>query len=291
MNNDASRWGIETHRGFTNSWECDENAHLNVQFYYRRFEEASRFFMLAQGATVGDSEAVRRRHVRYHRELHEGDGTVIHSKAFHQGDSLRILHRMTNTRTGHLAASAMDTISRNSGLGSAAETFPDDPANDEMISPGLPRGLADETHLPVATAGMIEDGSAIITNRSILRAGDCSQDGRMHSSAIISRFTDGAKHVWDHAGITANWLTGNGYGRVAVEMNLTRHTDPAGDDALVLVSWVPKAEGRTFVIRHQLESATTLQPVAGASVRCLVMDLETRRAVSLPSDVRVSGPE
>ena len=25
---------VETHRGFVNTWDCDENAHMNVQFYF-----------------------------------------------------------------------------------------------------------------------------------------------------------------------------------------------------------------------------------------------------------------
>lgn len=34
---------------FVNRWECDENDHLNVQFYFSRFEEADRQFRLMTG--------------------------------------------------------------------------------------------------------------------------------------------------------------------------------------------------------------------------------------------------
>ena len=40
---------IETLFSFVNCWECDENDHLNVQFYLGRFEEADRQFRLLSG--------------------------------------------------------------------------------------------------------------------------------------------------------------------------------------------------------------------------------------------------
>ena len=37
---------IETLKSYVNTWECDENDHLNVQFYFRFFEDAAGHFQL-----------------------------------------------------------------------------------------------------------------------------------------------------------------------------------------------------------------------------------------------------
>jgi acyl-CoA thioester hydrolase len=60
---------IETLFSFVNCWECDENDHLNVQFYLARFEEADRQFRLLSGLSDALAGARRARHLRYHEEL------------------------------------------------------------------------------------------------------------------------------------------------------------------------------------------------------------------------------
>ena len=39
-------FGDETQRAFVNTWECDENDHLNVQFYWKRFGDAAQVLQL-----------------------------------------------------------------------------------------------------------------------------------------------------------------------------------------------------------------------------------------------------
>ena len=68
-----------TLNSFVNRWECDENDHLNVQFYFSRFEEADRQFRLLCGLSETLVGARRVRHVRYHKELRTGDLITVHS--------------------------------------------------------------------------------------------------------------------------------------------------------------------------------------------------------------------
>src|SRR5690606_16110861 len=60
---------FETLFSSVNRWECDENDHLNVQFYFTRFEEADRQFRLLSGLSDALVGSRRVRHVRYHCEL------------------------------------------------------------------------------------------------------------------------------------------------------------------------------------------------------------------------------
>ncbi len=265
----------ETYRGFVNTWDCDENAHMNVQFYFRAFQEASEIFALqATRANPGARTAILR-HVRYHRELHVARSTVVRSAILGDGEAAgSVVHLMHDADSGELAATALDQP----GYRIA------DPATCRQgdVEAAMPRGVEYGPAAPVDTNARLEAGRAMVTNRSIARTSDMGTDGDMLSNAIVSRLTDAAAHIWTFAGITTEWLTGTMHGRVAVETKLTRFGRIEAGMALKLVSWVEAMEGKTFLIRHQLESQQTGEALADAQIRCLVMNLETRRAVPLP---------
>lgn len=92
---------IETYRGFVYPWEIDQNGHLNVQHYARRFDEATWHFFHAVGLTQAYLTAHDRgmvaleQHVRYLREVHAGAVLLIRSQPVAvKPKTLRFLHRM-----------------------------------------------------------------------------------------------------------------------------------------------------------------------------------------------------
>lgn len=92
---------VETYRGFVYPWEIDQNGHLNVQHYARRFDEATWHFFHAVGLTQAYLTANDRgmvaleQHTRYLREVHAGAVLVIRSRAVERkAKTLRFLHRM-----------------------------------------------------------------------------------------------------------------------------------------------------------------------------------------------------
>lgn len=98
---------IETYRGFVYPWEIDQNGHLNVQQYARRFDEATWHFFHAVGLTqaylMGNERGMvaLEQHVRYLREVHAGAVLVIRSAAIEvKAKTLRFLHQMHDLGTG-----------------------------------------------------------------------------------------------------------------------------------------------------------------------------------------------
>ena len=272
---------VETHRGFVNTWDCDENAHMNVQFYFRSFQQASEIFALkATGANPGARTAILR-HVRYHRELHLARSTIVCSAVLGEGLAAgSVVHLMHDADSGELAATALDQ---------PGYRIADMPACGlGEVEAALPRGVTHSPTPPADTRAMIENGRAIVSNYTIARNFECGPDADLLSNAIISRMTDAASHVWNHAGITTEWLTGTMHGRVAVETKLTRFKRIEAGGALALVSWIESMEEKTFLMRHQLEDLLSAEPLAATEIRCLVMNLETRRAVPLPQAARAA---
>ena len=91
-------------RGSVQRWECDENDHLNVQFYLARFEEADRQFRLLSGLSDALAGARRARHLRYHEELYSGDTLVMRSHVAFDGPyMLTVVHELRRSADNVLA--------------------------------------------------------------------------------------------------------------------------------------------------------------------------------------------
>lgn len=265
----------ETHRSTCNTWECDENGHMNVQFFFKRFEEAAAVFLTMFGVGNSGNQPVGLRHVRFYREVLAANALRVESGVISGENGTGMIgHRMINAVTDDLCATALDQcvdLSGNLPL-----------MKDGLAEAVLPRGLPVGETAPFDSAALLEAGDAMTSNHSLVRNGDTDDKGRLFSSRIVSMFTDGAPHVWEKAGVTTQWLEANNFGRVAVEMKVAHLAITPPGTMLRLISRINGMEGRTFRIDHQVETIDDGQVIATGSVRCLVMSLETRKAVCLP---------
>ncbi|MVA95670.1 thioesterase [Nitratireductor sp. CAU 1489] len=268
----------ETHRSIVNTWECDENAHLNVQFYFKRFDEAARFFAAAHGGAL-DGAAPRVRHVRFHAELHVGATTRTLSGTIADGPFRgHVVHLLENLETGALAATALDTPS----VTDDAHAVPA-----AAVARALPRGVEPEPALAMSGEAMLATGG-LIAIRSIALPGECDAAGRLTEQFYVARFTDAAPHVWEHGGVTIQWLRQHNYGRVALEMKLTHHESARAGDGLVLYARPAAFSGKTFMMRHEMKRLSDGAPLVTVEVVAVILDLETRKTVALPATL---GPD
>jgi acyl-CoA thioester hydrolase len=98
----------ETYRGFVYPWEMDHVGHLNVQFYVRRFDEASWHFLARLGVTPTYLREHRRgvvareQRATYHAEVLAGSLLVIRTRlAEVREKSMRYTHTMYNLKDAH----------------------------------------------------------------------------------------------------------------------------------------------------------------------------------------------
>lgn len=266
---------IETHRSFGNMWECDENNHMNVQFFMKRFEEAFVVFEAFHRQAGKPSASVYHRHLRFHREIRAGESLQIFSGLVKEGEHKGgVVHHMINAVTGALCTTALDSI--------ATPIDCDALVDEKQLSKAVPRGVPLRPNAPFDADSLLSSGQAMVANYNVIRSHDLDAQGNFIPSRIVSMFTDGAPHVWEKAGITTDWLNKNGFGRVAVEMRVDPLAKPNEGEPLRLVSHVGELEGRTFRLDHQIESILDKRIIATGSVRGLVMDLTTRKAVQMP---------
>jgi len=102
---------IETHRSFINAWECDENDHLNVQFYFKRFAEAAEVFAVTTGGERNSHSLPKSRHVRYLRELRDNASIAIKSALIGDGEMAGcVIHLLENLDENTVSATSVDQI-------------------------------------------------------------------------------------------------------------------------------------------------------------------------------------
>lgn len=260
---------LETHRSFVNSWECDENVHMNIQFYWKRFGEASLVFFQKSGL---QQRTWIDRHVRYHRELMMGTNTLVRSMV--ATDAHLLVHELLNFDTGEVAATAIDRFEQTLEVA--------EPQGLPVPEIARPRGLP-ETPLDVPDVQpILHSSSGLVTNHSLVTPDQCDHAGQLLDQFAIARFSDAASHLWHHLGASRDWMRQCNLGTVAVEMKTTLHAPVTSGVTLETVSWPSAIGSKTFSFRHQVLDLVSSKPLYSGAVTALLMDLTARRSVTLP---------
>ncbi|WP_417766791.1 acyl-CoA thioesterase [Stappia sp.] len=277
---------FETLFSFVNCWECDENDHLNVQFYLARFEEADRQFRLMTGLSDAVAGARRARHIRYHAELYAGDTLMATSHiAFDGPYMLTVVHELRRTVDGVLAATATDGYAPSDGMArELRRRFQE--ASAPMPDKAQPRSLSSAPEATGVTTRQVEAAGATVVHRATVLPRNTGPDGRADDAFALSCFTEGAPHVWNRTPMTDAWLTKRGLGRVAVEMKLVWASPLKQGEPVLTLSGLTGASRTTFTFRHYLYEARTHRLAAICDVVALTMHLETRKAVPLQEEIR-----
>lgn len=269
---------------FVNRWDCDENDHLNVQFYFRLFDEADQQFRLISGLSDTLAGPRRVRHVRYHQEMQTGDLVSVSSGiAFDGPHMLTAVHEVVNPRTGAVCATAIDGYEPNINTAkSLRQRFKDyQCAMPDLAAPrGLPAGPGSQR----PSLDKLLKADAAPCYRGMVLPRHIGAEGRADDQYALSCCTDGVPHVWERSPLNHAYLTENGLGRVAVEMKLVWNTPLKDGDAVIVVSGFTGVQRNTFTMRHHIFETRTSRHAATLDVVALAMDLETRKAVQLPEE-------
>ncbi|NBN64260.1 thioesterase [Microvirga tunisiensis] len=276
----------DTLLSFVNSWECDENDHLNVQYYFERFEESERQFRLLTGFSESQVGARRVRHVRYHREARVGTLLKVGACICFDGPHvLTVLHELRDANSGQLIATAIDGY--NPAVDAARtlrSRFKD--SQEAMAEAAAPRGLSATPPATRATLDGVLANGGQLTHRSTVLARNLGSDGRADDTFALGCFTQAAPFVWERTPLTRDALQAMGAGRVAVEMKLAWASPVKAGDSVVVASGVTGCQASTFTMRHHMYEARTGRLVCICDAVVLPMSLQTRRALPLNPDQR-----
>ncbi len=275
---------IDSLYSYVNRWECDENDHMNVQFYVAKFDEANRHFLSKFNVdqTTFGSRLVR--HIRYHREAR--DATILKVSSgvcFDSPYEFTVFHQMNDYSNGTLLATALDGYSLVAEIRNEIQSkF--EKCEETPLDIHLPRGFdCTPTKINLSEQQLMERG-AFIVHQNTLMPRNCGPNNKADDHFIVSCFSDGAAHMWERTPLNREWLDQNKYGRVALEMKLCYYNAINLGASIKLVSGITKISTKTFSFRHHLFDISSNKLLVTGDIVAAVLDLGDRLAVNLPKE-------
>ena len=281
---------IPTFSTAVNTWQCDENDHLNVQFYTEFGHEASAHLLASLGLgpraqrAAGLALGAAWDHVRYRREFREVDAVEVLSAPVEIGERhLTAYHEIRNASDGTVAATmrrriTSDTPWPESFRARAEEARMALPANAGPRSVGK-RALPDLVLADAARTGLVDIGRTVVT------PAECDERGAFLPHHQFGRYSDGAPMLWNHLGFDRSAMQERGEGSVVVEMlNHYRRPLQAGD-LLVVMSGLASFTDKLLVFTHFLFEAETGTLAACAEAIGMKFDQKVRKIMTFtPQD-------
>jgi acyl-CoA thioester hydrolase len=280
-----------TYATAVNTWQCDENDHLNVQFYTEFGHEASAHLMAALGlgrraqAAAGLSVRAVSDHIRYLREFRAVDPVAVRSAPVEVGERhLVIYHEVRNSGDDALAATVRRHMLSDKpwpeSFRKAAEASCVD-----LPAAAKPRGITgvappDLTLADAARVGLIEVG------RGTVKPFECDENGEMLPRHQTGRYSDGAPIVWNRLGFDRAAMAERREGSVVVEMLQYYRRPLLPGDAVIVMSGLAGHSDKIIRLAHFLFEAETGMLAACAEAVGVKFDQKVRKVMAFSEQER-----
>lgn len=289
---------VETCRGFVNTWECDENDHYNVQFYFAKKSEADAHFRLHLGLEPSNRPAdnthvrVRQDHVRFHSELRAADTFAIKTGIVDSGEAdLTVFHTMTKSN-GELAATMVATWEHVDAQSGAPVEWANDMKEKaahfrvDLPETAVRRSADRRAPYPDVTLEELDDHDTLTVYRGLVLPAECDELGHMTARYHIARSSDGAGHFWNGFGFNSGVLQEQNRGSVVLEYLLTYCWPFEAGDPIEVKSFVRSVGPKTISFSHFLFDRRTGRLNAIADPTAVLFDQTARKAIELSPEER-----
>lgn len=297
---------IDLYRGNANTWECDENGHLNVQFYTNKVNQG--FAVLAEriglGVDVLDGMGARLsiedQHMRYLRELHPGAGVYGRGGVLEAGrQHLRIYIELVNGFTDEVSATFnFNAACRSLKSGDALDLPKGVEAAADKVLVDLPKHGAPRS-FDLATPSIVtekaptladtEDMGLIEIMRGAVGPHECDVHGFLENERYIGRISDGIVNMARRFRIrdSLNERSRGKLGGAVLEYWLHFHEPLRVGDLIVVRSGLKAVHEKSNQFVHWMFNAKTGRLVSSSEAVAVTLDLEARKIVPLPDERRV----
>ena len=272
--------------------------HMNVQFYVARADEGLAALATALGLSAraqGNDRATlvaREQHIRFHRELRPGTAYAVEAGILTaEAEGLIVYQEMQNIAARNVAATFVtrtawaDTQMRGglplpvTAVAKAAPFMIDLPAH------GQPRGMELAPPRRAPSLPDAERMGLITTLRGAVLREHCDAHGFMLPRHYMGRVSDAIPNLI--AQTRGEDRSSGTTGGAALEYRFVYRLPAREGDLLVLKSGLRSVSSKTYTWCHWLFDADTGDCFATAEAVAIALDLTTRKAIEIPSDMRV----
>jgi acyl-CoA thioester hydrolase len=289
--------GVEIWRGGVNTWECDENGHMNVRFFMVRAMEG----LITLAAELGLPHAfaphagatllVREHHIRFMREAHENAALHMLGGVISISESEAwLLQLLIHSHSGEIAASFQTRVAH--ATPREGRAFPWSKRTLELaesLKVAVPemakeRSVSLEPFTPTAS---LERAKALGLRRIGLGGvipTDCDIFGRGRPDLFIGRVSDGIAGLilpYREAIIRHADTPPARVGGAVLEYRIAYLDWPRAGDRFELRSGFMGATNRTMRLAHWMLDAETGAALATSEAVAITMDLDARKIVPI----------
>ena len=287
---------IDVARSSVQTWQSDQMGHMNVQFYMEHATQglAALGVHLGLGPRFVAAEQARLiardQHVRFLREQRPGAPFTIRAGILGVTDfGLRVYEEMWNTVSGEIAATfasdveLLDEDSREvrplpAKAIAAAKNF-----LIELPAHGAPRGLT--LTPPRPTPKLADTKELVFTWQGQIQADQCDAQGYLSARHFMGVVSDSIPNLLGQ--LMGNDRSQNSnVGGAALEYRFHYHRFPRAGDVLTLRSGLKEVGPKTYTWCHWLFDLERGDAIATAEAVAISLDLEARKAIPIPDDMR-----
>lgn len=289
---------IDVARSSVQTWQADQMGHMNVQFYLEQATQglAALGVHLGLGPRFIDAERARLiardHHVRFLREQRPGAPFTIRAGVLSVQDfGLRVYSEMWNTVSGEVAATfaadaeLMDEDSRETKPLPARAKAAAKALVVELPAHGSPRGLQIYEPRAAPTLAQAEAMKLVFTWQGEVQTAQCDNQGFLVTRHFMGIVSDSIPNLLgqtrgdDRSKNTA-------VGGAALEYRFHYHAYPKAGDVLTLRSGLKEVGPKTYTWCHWLFNLETGKCVGTAEAVAIALDLQTRKAIAIPEEMR-----
>lgn len=290
---------IDLARSSVQVWQTDQMGHLNVQFYLEQATQALAALGVHLGlgprfvASEGARLFTRDSHVRFLREQRPGAPFTLRGGVLEVRDfGLRVYLEMYNTVSEEIAASfsidveLMDDETRETKPLPARAKIAAKALVVDLPAHGAPRGLEIRPPRVAPTLAEAEAMNLVFAWQGEVQTAQCDAQGFLVTRHFIGIVSDGIPNL---IGKTRgdDRSKNSKVGGAALEYRFHYHAYPKAGDVLTLRSGLISVGTKTYNWGHWLFDLETGKVVATAEAVAIALDLETRKAIPIPDEMRL----
>ena len=285
---------LETGRGVCNTWECDENGHMNVRHYVARAVDGLSSIGIAVGLgpeRLRDQNALLsavEHHVRFHAEVHPGAPLHMLGGVLDADERGLDIYQELRDAGGGLSATITSRVALCGLESRAVRDLPPSAIQAaqehgmQLPKQGMPRGVQLDAPRNPPRMQEADELGLIPIYRGRVRPEDCDRHGFMFTESFMGRISDGVAHFFRELGLLRRDEDPN-VGGAALEYRLVYRHTPREGDVLVIRSGLKAQQGKATHFCHWIFNAETGRCVATSEAVAVQLDLRTRRSVA-PSE-------
>ena len=280
---------VPTFATAVNTWQCDENDHLNVQYYTEFGQEASAHLLHQLGfgpraqRAAGATIRIIDDHIRYLREFRVIDFVEVRSAPVEVSEyELTVYHEVRNPADGTVASTIRRRIVSDKPWPAATRERAEK-ARVALPANARPRSVGTSA-LPDLSLAQAERTGLIDVGRTVVKPGECDERGEFLPRHQFGRYSDGAPWLWNHLGFDRTAMQERQEGSVVVEM-LQHYRRPLyAGDLVVVMSGLADFSDKVLKFTHFLFEAESGMLAACAEAVGMKLDQKIRKTMTFSAE-------